>query len=313
MFKKLEINISFPVALAHMARYAKFMKDIINKKRKLDESGVVSPSVNCSANIKKNLQQKMQDPVPCTIGNHEFGKALCDSGANINLMPLSVVRRLSLGELSPTTMSLKMADRSMAQPKGILEDVLVKVRKFIFPVDFVVLDIEEDKQIPLFLSRPFLATSAALIDVKNGELTLRVGTEEVHFNLNQSLKQHEVEQAQCMRINSVIPVSKEKNDDFMNENSHDEYVFNPLYEEDMEKEELKAEVELTGAVLSLSEENIDALRGSGVKIQEGEKSFEGLILKELPKHLKYVFLGEEKSKHVVITTNLTTKKEKKSG
>ena len=88
--------------------------------------------------------------IPCTIGNHEFGKALCDSGASINLMPLSVVRRLSLGELTPTPMSLQMADRSMDQPEGILEDVLVKVGKFIFPVDFVVIDIEEDKKIPFF-------------------------------------------------------------------------------------------------------------------------------------------------------------------
>ena len=91
-------------------------------------------------------------------------------------MPLLVVKRLSLGELTPTIMSLQMENRSMAQPECILEDVLVKVEKFIFPVDFVVIDKEEDKQIPLFLGRPFLATRAGLIDVKKGELTLRVGT-----------------------------------------------------------------------------------------------------------------------------------------
>ena len=128
-----------------------------------------------------------------SIGNYEFGIALCDFGASINLMPLSVVKRLSLGELNPTTMSLQMVDRSMAQPKGILEDVLVKVGKFIFPVDFIVIDIEKDMHIPLLLGRPFLATEATLINVKKGELTLRVGTEEVHFSLNQCLKQHDVE------------------------------------------------------------------------------------------------------------------------
>ena len=103
-------------------------------------------------------------------------------------MPLSIVKKLSFGELTPTTMSLQMVDRSMAQPEGILEDVLVKVGKFIFPMDFVVIDIEEDKKIPLFLGRPFLATGASLIDVKKGELTLRVFREEVHLNLNQCLK-----------------------------------------------------------------------------------------------------------------------------
>ena len=138
-------------------------------------------SANCSAIIQKNLHHKMQDPgsftIPCTIGNYEFGKALCDYGASINLLPLLVVSRLSLRELTPTTMSLQMAGRSMAQPQGILEDVLVKVGKFFFLIDFVVIDIEEDKQIPLLLGRPLLTTEAALVNVKKGELTLRVGTE----------------------------------------------------------------------------------------------------------------------------------------
>ena len=192
MFKKLEINIPFFEELAQRPHYAKFMKDIISKKRKFDEGGVMNLSATCSAIIQKNMPRKMKYlgslTIPYTIGNHEFGKAFCDSGASINPMPLSVVKVLSLGELTPTTMSLQMEDKSMAQPKGILEDVLVKVGKFIFPVDFMVIDIEEDKHIPLLLGRPFLTTGSTLIDVKKGELTLRVDTEEVHFNLNQTLK-----------------------------------------------------------------------------------------------------------------------------
>ena len=113
-------------------------------------------------------------------------KALYDSGDNINLMPLSMVKRLSLGELTPTAMTLQMVDRTLAHPEGILEDVLIKVGKFIFPMDFIVIDIEEDKQVPLLLGRPLLAIGAALIDVKKGELTLRVGDEAVHFNLKHS-------------------------------------------------------------------------------------------------------------------------------
>ena len=106
--------------------------------------------------------------IPCKIGHADVGKALCDSEASINLMPLSVAKRLNLGELTPTTMTLQMADRALAHPKDILEDVFIKVGKFIFPVDFVVIDIEEDKQVPLLLGRPFLATEGALIDVKKG-------------------------------------------------------------------------------------------------------------------------------------------------
>ena len=192
MFKKIKVNIPFLEALTQMPHYAKFMKDILSIKRKIAEEGVVSLTTTCSAIIQKSLLVKMQDPsnftIPCAIGNSEMGKALYDSRANINLMPLSVVKRLSLGEFTPTSMTLQIADRTLAQPKGILEDVLIKVGKFIFPVDFVVIDIEEDKQVPLLLGRPFLAKGATLIDVKKGKLTLRVGDEAVDFNLNHSLK-----------------------------------------------------------------------------------------------------------------------------
>ena len=127
----------------------------------------------------------MKDPgsftIPCSIGKNEFKKALCDSGASINLMPLSVVHRLSLGELIPTTITLQMVDRSMARLEGVLEDVLVKVGKFIFPMDFMIMKMEKDTQVPILLGRPFLATGVALIDVQKGELTLRVGDEAVHF------------------------------------------------------------------------------------------------------------------------------------
>ena len=164
-----------------MPHYAKFMKDILSKKRKLDEDVMVSLLATCIAIIQKNLPRKMQDPgtftIPYTIENYEFGRALYDSSESINLMPLFVVKILRLGELAPTIMTLQMADRPMAQPKGILEDVLIKVGKFLFLVDFVVIDIEEDKLVPLLLGRSFLAIGATLIDVKNGELTLKVGNE----------------------------------------------------------------------------------------------------------------------------------------
>ena len=97
MFKKIEVNIPFSEALAQMPHYSKFMKDILSKKRKLDEERVVSLSATCNAVIQKNLPMKMRDlgsfTFPCTIGNFEFGRALCDSRASINLMPLSVVKR----------------------------------------------------------------------------------------------------------------------------------------------------------------------------------------------------------------------------
>ena len=133
------------------------MKDILSKKRKITEEGIVSIIATCNTMIQKTLPEKMQDPgsftIPYKIGDADMGKALCDSRASINLMPLSVAKRLSLGELTPTTMTLQMAGRTLAHPEGILEDVLIKVGKFVFPVDFVVINIKEDKQVPLLLGR----------------------------------------------------------------------------------------------------------------------------------------------------------------
>ncbi|GJZ04738.1 reverse transcriptase domain-containing protein, partial [Tanacetum coccineum] len=112
--------------------------------------------------------------------------ALADLGASINLMPLSVWKMLSLPELTPTCMTLELADRSITQPIGIAEDVDVKVGKFQFPADFVVIDFDADPRVPLILGRSFLKTERALIDVYEGELTLRVGKEAVTFNLDQT-------------------------------------------------------------------------------------------------------------------------------
>ena len=144
-------------------------------------------------------------------------------------MPLLIVKRLSLGELALTTMTLQMVDKSLAQPEGFLEDVLIKEGKFIFPMDFVVIDIEEDKQVSLLLGRPFLATEAALIDIKKGELTLRVGDEAVHFNLNQSLKQPEFDNADCKTIEIIVLISSELEYDCKIQSSMNENEMNFQY------------------------------------------------------------------------------------
>ena len=118
IFKKIEINIPFAEAITQMPNYAKFLKYILSKKKKIDEEGIVSLTVTCSAVFQKSLPAKMKDPgsftIPCSIGKYEFKEALCDSGANINLMPLSMVQILSLGELTPIVITLQMVDRSMA-------------------------------------------------------------------------------------------------------------------------------------------------------------------------------------------------------
>ncbi|KAI4299930.1 hypothetical protein L6164_033350 [Bauhinia variegata] len=150
----------------------------IIQQEKLQDYETVALTEECNAILQKKLPQKLKDPrnftIPCVIGQEYFSKALCDLRASINLMPLSIYRKLNNGEAKPTTVSLQLADRSIKYPRGIVEDVLVKVDKFIFLADFIVLDMEEDQEIPIILGRPFLATERALIDVQKGNLTFRV-------------------------------------------------------------------------------------------------------------------------------------------
>ena len=243
--------------------------------------------------------------IPCSIGKYEFKKALCDSGSIINLMPLSVVQTLSLGELIPTAVTLQMADRSMARPEGVLENVLVKVGKFIFPVDFVIMKMEEDTQVPLLLGIPFLATGAALIDVQKGELTLRVGDEAVHFNLNKSLEQPDVDAEICMAVENSSPISVELNSDCNLHHSINENEMNFHYLESIDYELLPSSWQNKEVVFCLNGNNQEHVCSKEQKATEQETSAEGLILKELPNHLKYAFLEPEKGKPVIISAALT--------
>ena len=146
-------------ALEQIPSYAKFMKDLVTKKRSVtfkDDDRMQ----HCSAIATRSLVQKKEDQgvftIPCIVGSLHFAKVLCDLGESINLMPLSIYKKLGLGDPKPTVMRLLMADRTVKRPIGILQDVLVKVESFIFPADFVILDCEVDFEVPIILGRPFL-------------------------------------------------------------------------------------------------------------------------------------------------------------
>ncbi|GJX96964.1 reverse transcriptase domain-containing protein [Tanacetum coccineum] len=190
IFKDLSFEISLTDALILMPKFASTLKALIGNKEKLSEMARTPLNEHCSAVILNKLPEKLGDPgkflIPCDFPGMDECLALADLGASINLMPLSVWKRLSLPELTPTCMTLELADRSITQPIGIAEDVYVKVGKFHFPADFVVVDFDADPRVPLILGRSFLKTGRALIDVYKGELTLRVGKEAVTFNLDQT-------------------------------------------------------------------------------------------------------------------------------
>ena len=192
MFRQLKINLPFIEALQHIPKYVKFLKELLKAKDYLGEVANVPLSAGCSAVILNKLPEKLADPgmftIPCLFGDDVRRYALADSGASINLMPYSLYEKLALGDLSPTRMTLSLADRSVKCPRGILKNVLVKVDRFVFPVDFVVMDMEADTVVPIILGRPFLRTAKAIIDVYEGKLTFRVGDESICLKIEKSMK-----------------------------------------------------------------------------------------------------------------------------
>ncbi|XP_038880334.1 uncharacterized protein LOC120071976 [Benincasa hispida] len=175
-----------------MPSYVKFLKGILDNKRKIRGNEIVALTYECSALFQNNIPTKMKDlgslTLPCSIRGKKVGNTLCDLGASINLMPLLIFKKLNISSARPTTITLQLADRSITHLEGKLENVLVQVDKFIFPADFIILDYEADREVPIILGRPFLAIGQALIDVQKGELTIRVDDQQVKFNVLNALK-----------------------------------------------------------------------------------------------------------------------------
>ncbi|GJV11680.1 reverse transcriptase domain-containing protein [Tanacetum coccineum] len=192
MFKKLHFNISFAEVLAQMPKYAKMLKDLLYNKEKLLELANTPLNENCSAVLLKKLPEKLGDHrkflIPCDFSELEECLALADLGASINLMSLFVWKKLMLPKLKPTRMTLELANRSVAYPTDIVEDVFVQVGKFTFLADFDVVDYDVDPRVLLILGRPFLRMAHALVDVYEEELTFRVGDEKLVFNVESTLK-----------------------------------------------------------------------------------------------------------------------------
>ncbi|GJY24691.1 reverse transcriptase domain-containing protein [Tanacetum coccineum] len=213
MFQDLRFDISFADALFLMPRFAPTIRDLLMNKEKLLELVKIPLNENCSAMLLKKLPEKLGDPgkflIPCEFPGMEICYALADLGASINLMPLSIWKKLSLPELSPTRMTLELADRSITYPKGLAEDVYIKVRKFHFPAYFVVVNFEADPRVPLILGRSFLKTGRTLIDVYEGEITLRVDNEAVTFNLDQTMKYSSTNDKSVNRIDIIDEICEE--------------------------------------------------------------------------------------------------------
>jgi hypothetical protein len=203
VIQKLYVNIPLLDAI-QVPTYAKYIRDILNKKRPLPSNEVIKLTEECSAAILNQLPEKKKDPgcptIDCTIGDQYFNNALCDLGASVSVMPAAVYYKLNHTALEPTSMCLQLADQSVRYPLGIAENIPVKIREFFVPVDFVVLDMHPDSKVSLILGRPFLSTANAHIDVGKGEIKFTINGQEEQFafkskqELNKSAKMVEEDQ-----------------------------------------------------------------------------------------------------------------------
>nr|GEY07006.1 reverse transcriptase domain-containing protein [Tanacetum cinerariifolium] len=291
IFRKLHFHLSFADALLHMPKFAAMFKSLLDNKEKLLDLATTSVNENCSTIILKKLPEKLGDTgkflIPCDFPELVECLASADLGASINLMPLSIWENLSLIKLTPTQMILELADRSTTRPAGIAEDVFVKVGKFHFPTDFIVVDYVVDPRVPLILGRPFLRIGRALIDVYGDELTLQVDYEAITFKVGQTSKYSYNDTASINRID-VIGVAYfilEEIKTCLASESISPRIDNTKF--DLEGDILLIEKLLNddpSSPLPLKELNLKELKSVKSSIDEPPE----LELKDLPSHLEHV-------------------------
>nr|GEY47256.1 reverse transcriptase domain-containing protein [Tanacetum cinerariifolium] len=192
MIRAVRINVPLVDVLAETPNYGKFLKELIRNKHKIKQISTAFLSDKSSTMIQNKVPPKLEDPrsllIPCNFNKTFSCNALTDLDASINLMPYSLYEKLSLETLKPAKISVRLADRSFQYPVRIAENMLVKVGKFTFPADFVILKMEEDRKVPLILGRPFLHTTDVVIRVKQKQLNLGVGTGRMIFNIDTVMK-----------------------------------------------------------------------------------------------------------------------------
>lgn len=245
--------------------------------------------------------------LPVAIGNINVGKALIDLGSSINLIPYSVVKRVGGLDMKLTKMTLQLADKSVTRPMGIAEDVLVRVDKFVFPVDFVVMDIEEDDDVPLILGRAFVRAARMMIDYDDGLMKVRLDDEEINFNLYSAMK-HPKDKGACFKVDATDEVIMDTRKQLHKPTALERVLTDALSvlsaEEEKEIEECLKELE------TLKE--IPPKKAKMEELKEKEKVEESKVeLKVLPPHLKYVFLEEDGIKPIIISNSLSSNEEKK--
>ncbi|RVX11252.1 Retrovirus-related Pol polyprotein from transposon 17.6 [Vitis vinifera] len=276
VLRQVKVNIPLLDMIKQVPTYAKFLKDLCTIKRGLTVNKKAFLTEQVSAILQCKSPLKYKDPgsptISVMIGGKVVEKALLDLGASVNLLPYSVYKQLGLGELKPTAITLSLADRSVKIPRGVIEDVLVQVDNFYYPVDFIVLDtdptVKEANLVPIILGRPFLATSNAIINCRNGLMQLTFGNMTLDLNIFYMSKKQ------------ITPEEEEGPEELC--------IIDTLVEEHYRR------------ILPLFNKEEEAAV---------EKEIPKLNLKPLPVELKYTYLEENNQCPVVISSSLTSHQE----
>ncbi|KAL2230922.1 UNVERIFIED_CONTAM: Retrovirus-related Pol polyprotein from transposon [Sesamum indicum] len=324
-FCKVEVNIPLLDAIKQIPRYAKFLKELCTSKGKLKGNERVSMGENVSAILQRKLPSKCKDPgtfsIPCKIGMIGIKKAMCDLGASINVMPLTIFESLKVGPLKETGVVIQLADRSVVYPEGVLEDVLVQVNELVFPADFYVLDMREDNSpnsTSILLGRPFLKTARTKIDVHSRSLTMEFDGEIIRFNIYESMR-YLTDLPTALLVDIFDPFVQDSI--AIGSEDHVKYALDESLT--LEKAKILEEKMIIDPNIGDTVSELDSLRilptkiafielpHSHTKIVPSILQAPALELKELPKHLKYAFLGENKTLSVIISSKLTDLEEEK--
>ncbi|XP_048619934.1 uncharacterized protein LOC125590414 [Brassica napus] len=319
-----EVQVTMPIIDAFMLipQYSKFLKDAVAAKKK-EMEGMVILTHECSAIIQRLvIPKKLEDPgcftLPCALGPMVFDRCLCDLGASVSLMPLSVAKKLGFTQYKKCRLSLVLADRSVKYPVGILEDLPVMVGNYEIPTDFVVLEMGEEAQDPLILGRPFLATAGAIVNVKEGKIDLHLGKGHVlHFDIKEVMRRPTV-QGQVFYIEEMDALA----DEILEELSLEDPLQHALT---VEKEaEVVENLESTAYGMMLDShqgffsedqyEELPQMVHQEVSVTQQEDNQQDdwselkapkVELKPLPHGVRYAFLGPNETYPVIVSSELT--------
>ncbi|RYQ91269.1 hypothetical protein Ahy_B09g097162 isoform A [Arachis hypogaea] len=295
VFKKVEVTIPLLDAIQQIPKYAKFLKDLCTHKDRIGESETLSLGSSISS-LMEPIPRKCGDPEPCLvsccIGGYTFHDCMCDLGACVCIMPLSIYVRLNLAPLKKSAARFALADKSVITVMGIAEDVLVAIKDLVFPVDFYILEMpptEGRSSSSILLGRPFLKTSKFKLDAFTGVYSFGVGDKTIKFNLEEAMK-HPPEEHSMLRCDIIDEVVAE-----VQEEDHDKSCYPTVEEMDDQEDELK-----------------EVAKNESHEPDEKEPHLEvASELKPLPSHLKYAFLEDNCGFPVIIASELSSEEEEK--